>query len=122
MKIKSYLKNTYLITKMLDFLQPLLCGMLGGLIILAFFNNHNSLSIATVNITGLVDRFIKEESQKNLPPDKLKNEVSRFGNQLEQVLKVHAKDTHKVLLPSEAVITGTDDDTAIISQKILGFR
>lgn len=109
-------------SKILDFVQPFLCGMLGGIIILAFFHNYNSSPIATVNITGLVDRFIKEESQKNLSPDKLKNEVSHFGNQLEQVLKVHAKDTHKILLPSEAVITGSDDDTAIISQKILGFR
>lgn len=98
-----------------------LFGMLGALIIFMFMNFYISPtpSIGTVNITSLVDRFIKQESQKNLSPDVLKQEVKTFGMTLEKALQIFSKQNHLVLLPAEAVIAGSHDYTALIRQRLM---
>ena len=97
-----------------------LAGVLGALTVFMvmqwFDTNHPR--IGTVNITGLVDQFIKQESSLNRSPDVLKNEVSLFGKQLERTLRTYAKEQHLVLLPSEAVIAGSRDYTAIVRAKL----
>lgn len=97
-----------------------LAGLLGALtvfIVMHWFDT-NHLRVGTVNITGLVDQFIKQESSENRSPEMLKKEVSVFGEQLERALRAYAKEQHLVLLPSEAVIAGSRDYTAIVRAKM----
>jgi hypothetical protein len=100
-----------------------LFGMLGALVIVIFMNFYISPvpSIGTVNITSLVDSFIKQESQKNVSPDVLKQEVKSFGMMLEKELKKFSKKNHLVLLPVEAVIAGSHDYTNVIRNKMKSY-
>lgn len=97
-----------------------LFGMLGCLIVFiaAHLFNPTTSTIGTVNITGIINHFIKQESNKNLSPDVLKQEVSEFGNKLEATLHQLAKEKHITLFPSEAVISGSQDYTGVVNQKM----
>lgn len=110
MLIKNYIEKTY----------SFLFGMLGAMtmLIIAHYISQPPSNIVTVNITGIVDQFIKYESKKNLSPDVLKDEVKAFGNQLEIHLRRYAHQNHLVILPSEAVIAGSPDHTRIIMNSI----
>ncbi len=101
-----------------------LFGVLGALLvfIIANFFTPSIPSIGTVNITNLVDRFIKEETIKNLPPDTLKKEVKAFGNHLEKELKAFSAKNHLILLPAEAVIAGSHDYTALIRERLVNQK
>lgn len=122
MKIDPILKidEVSIQNKLMIYGSSFLFGMLGTLIIMII--NHFVVSpkptIGTVNITGLVDRFIKAETAKNLSPDILKQEVKAFGQNLERELKVFSTKNHIVLLPAEAVIAGSQDYTAIIKERL----
>lgn len=97
-----------------------LFGMLGAATVLMI--NHYIIlppnKIVTVNISGIVDNFIKQESKKNLDADIVKKEVSSFGKNLETKLSEFSKKNHFILLPSEAVITGANDYTNVINKSI----
>lgn len=98
-----------------------LFGMLGALtmtLMVQFFIKDEP-NIATVNITGLVDRFIKQEADKNLSPEVLKNEVKQYGMNLNKELQRLAKEKHLVLMPSEAVIAGSHDYTSYVKHRLL---
>ena len=99
----------------------MLFGMLGALIISMITHLYvdETPRIGTVNITGLVDRFIKQEANKNLSPDALKKEVKQYGVNLNKELQLLAKEKHITLLPSEAVIAGNQDYTLYIKQRML---
>jgi Flp pilus assembly protein TadB len=105
---------------MLQQCYSFLFGMLGCLIVFiaAHLFNPASSTIGTVNITGIINHFIKQESNKNLSPDLLKQEVRQFGNQLEVILRQLAKEKHITLFPSEAVIAGSQDYTDVVNQKM----
>lgn len=94
--------------------------MLGCLIVFiaAHLFNPTTSTIGTVNITGIINHFIKQESNKNLSPDVLKQEVSEFGNKLEVTLRQLAKEKHITLFPSEAVIAGSQDYTDAVNKKM----
>lgn len=94
--------------------------MLGCLIVFVSAHLFNPISstIGTVNITGIINHFINQESNKNLSPDVLKQEVSEFGNKLEVTLRQLAKEKHITLFPSEAVIAGSQDYTDVVNQKM----
>lgn len=99
-----------------------LIGTLGILMLIyamSFFVAPRS-SIGTVNITWLVDHYIKQASQKKLPPDTLKREVNAFGKALDQELKEFAKEKHVVLFLREAVIAGSHDYTKDIQDRLAG--
>lgn len=104
----------------IDYFYSLLFGMLGSMIIfLAAYHFYNkSPQIATVNITALVNDFIKTESKQNKPQDVLTKEVKQFGITLEKTLKEVARDQHLLLMPSEAVIAGSIDYTPLIKNKM----
>lgn len=106
--------------KLMIYGSSFLFGMLGALIIMiiAHFIVSPKPTVGTVNITGLVDRFIKTETEKNLPPDILKQEVKVFGQNLEKELKLFSAKNHIVLLPAEAVIAGGQDYTVIIKERL----
>lgn len=65
--------------------------------------------IATINLTGMIDRFIQTESSKHLPQDVMQQDIKTFGMQLEKTLHQAALQQHLILLPSEAVIAGAPD-------------
>jgi hypothetical protein len=122
MGINSMLKKMdgELRNKLIMYSSSFLFGVLGALLVCIFANYFHSpaLSIGTVNITNLVDSFIKEESAKNLSPDLLKKEVSTFGKHLEKELNALSAHNHLVLLPTEAVVAGSHDYTSLIRQRL----
>ncbi|HZW61152.1 MAG TPA: TrbI F-type domain-containing protein [Candidatus Babeliales bacterium] len=122
MNINSILKvdNDELRSNLFVYSSSFLFGVLGALMvfIVANFFVSPKPSIGTVNITSLVDRFIKEETIKNLPPETLKQEVKAFGRNLEKELKAFSAKNHLILLPTEAVIAGTHDYTALIRERL----
>src|SRR5579872_4798914 len=113
-KLKNYASmvfdtnNTYVIS--------FLFGMLGSLFIFMIVHlmGNPSMKWGTVNVTGMVNLYVKQESQKNISPDILKKEVKQFGTILDQNLQQFSKENHVTLLLSEAVIAGIPDYTGII--------
>lgn len=99
-----------------------LTGLLGALtvFVVAHLYETKPNKIGTVNITGMVDEFIKRESAKHLSEQSLKLEVKRYGDLLESQLKQVARNGNIVLLPSEAVIAGGKDYTMIVRERITG--
>lgn len=101
----------------------LLFGMLGALMIFLVLHcmEKPNTKLATVNITGIVDRFIKVESEKVSSPDTLKKEVKQFGVALDKELRIFSKENGIVLMPSEAVIAGTPDYTSAVAERLQGW-
>ncbi|GEM_PF-1633303 len=97
-----------------------LFGMLGASIIFMMIHiiEKPSIKLGTVNITGMVDHFIKQESEKNIQGEVLKKEVRQFGSSLDKELQRFSKENGIVLMPSEAIIAGTEDYTSLIYQKM----
>ncbi|MHB1948906.1 MAG: TrbI F-type domain-containing protein [Gammaproteobacteria bacterium] len=95
-------------------------GMLGALFIFMIVHivDKDRIQIGTVNITGIVDQFIKQESEKNLQPDILKKEVKHFGSNLNKQLQEISKEKNIILMPSEAIIAGSRDFTSLIYQRL----
>lgn len=125
MNINSILKlSNEFNSKIISYSNSFLFGALGALFvfIVAYYFTSMPPSIGTVNITRIVDQFIKEEAVKNLPPNILKQEVKLFGKNLEKELKQFSSQNHLVLLPSEAVIAGSHDYTSLIMQRITDQR
>ncbi|MCE3237361.1 MAG: putative pilus extension/retraction protein trbI [Gammaproteobacteria bacterium] len=121
MKINEILKNIFNQTAFdLNAVYAFLFGMLGALIILTtiHFFVPPFPTFAKVNVTAIVDQFIKEEAVKNLSDMARKEEVQLFGKKLETNLQHIAKTHHLVLLPSEAVIAGVPDYTPAIRKKL----
>ncbi len=107
------LKNKILSDFSIHAATSLLFGMLGAILvaIIVQFINKPAPIIATVNITQLVDQFIKEEQQKNIPQHILEKETQFFGKKLEFRLKQLAIENNLVLFPREAVISTVPDVT-----------
>lgn len=97
-----------------------LFGMLGALIIFIMVHllEKPSVQFGTINITGLVNYFVKQESNKNISPDQLKTEVKQFGNVLEKEIALFSKEKGVVLMISEAVASGAPDYTRVIYERI----
>jgi len=95
-----------------------LVGNLLGVLLLMYVFIPNQILIGTVNLTGMIDQFIQQESQKNLSPEVLKKEVNTFGKTLDKELKMLSKDKHVVLFPREAIIAGGHDYTTVIQQRM----
>jgi hypothetical protein len=111
--------NKIIFTNHFKKIESLLFGMIGAIVI--FIITHYltpQQMIGTVNITGIVDQFIKQESHKNLPPDVIKNEISKFGLGLEKTVHEFSQENHIILVPSEAVVSGAVDYTVIINQRL----
>jgi len=97
-----------------------LLGMLGSIFIFLFISivEEKPKTIATVNITQLVDDFIKEKRQKKISSEIIKIETKQFGEALDETLHSIAEENHLILLPKEAIIAGAPDYTSIIKNKI----
>jgi hypothetical protein len=110
------LKNFITKALMLQALSQLCFGMLGALLILAI--THRAPSIATVNITGLEDSFIRETSRQSLTDAEKKQKVTAFAKVLNQTIIKFAKEKNLVLLPSQAVISEQLDLTQEVAEQI----
>ena len=97
-----------------------LFGMLGALTIFIIAHNleKNTPKIGTVNVTAIVNKFIKQETEKNLQPEVLKNEVKQFGTNLNKKLQLFSKKNNIILMLSEAVISNTHDYTSVIYRQM----
>jgi hypothetical protein len=104
----------------LQYSYAFLFGMLGA--IMVFLMTHFLISpkpqLATINVTLIVDEFMKQKTGKNLSEDALKNESHLFGKKLEANLYQLAIEKHIILLPSEAVIAGAPDYTSYLKTKL----
>jgi hypothetical protein len=76
------------------------------------------LSVATVDITGIVQQFIQSQTTLNLPNNQLQQRVNAFGSQLEAALQEVAKTKHMILMPREAVIAGCGDVTSLVQHRL----
>ncbi len=77
-----------------------------------------SPSIATVDMTGLMYRFVKSEASGSASLAEKRIEVHAFSQQLETVLKTIAREKHVILVPKEAVIAGSLDMTAEVAARL----
>ena len=120
MKLHDFIK-----IKELDFariLMPVFLGMIGAISIFIFAHFMSPIvKVGTVNITKLINQYIKIETKKNISPDELKREVKNFGNKLDSELQTLSKSSHVILFPSEAIIAGGKDYTAYINDKMQSF-
>jgi len=77
-----------------------------------------TMTIATVNVTGMVNSFVKETAQQNLTMEQKQQKVDQFGKSMQHVLDALAKERHIVIVMSEAVIAGATDLTPEIMLSI----
>ncbi|MBS0349742.1 MAG: TrbI F-type domain-containing protein [Proteobacteria bacterium] len=75
-------------------------------------------SIATVDMTGLMYRFVKSEASGSASLAEKRIEVRHFSQQLETTLKTIAQEKHVILLPKEAVMAGSQDLTAEVAAQL----
>jgi Type-F conjugative transfer system protein (TrbI_Ftype) len=74
--------------------------------------------LATVDMTGLMYRFVKSEASGSASLTEKRVEVRAFSQQLETVLKTIAQEKHVILVPKEAVIAGSQDLTAEVAARL----
>jgi hypothetical protein len=80
--------------------------LLGVGVVVQRLHSRPQVKIGVVNITGIVEQFIKEQAEQKLSPAEIKKEVRNFGDKLEQLMREVSRRERIVLLPSEAVIAG----------------
>jgi hypothetical protein len=94
-------------------------GISGALIVLCLSHFFMPCQkIGTVNVTGILDQFIKENANKTVSSDQLKMKVHLFGQTLEETLQVISKKEHVLLLPREAVVVGSTDYTPLVTEQL----
>lgn len=74
--------------------------------------------IATVDMTGMIHEFVKQESLKDISSAQHQDHVRAFGQQLEVVLKNISQKKHVILLLQEAVIAGGKDITPEVAAEL----
>lgn len=101
------------------FFSQLLFGMLGALILHVVFFGLSSSRLATVNITDIQSSFLHETMNQGLNTVQMKEKVTKFASILNNTLIELAKRKNLILVPSEAVIAGTNPDyTAVVVNQI----
>ncbi len=96
-------------------------------LLLCIFNHSQKQRIGVVNITGLVEEFVKVQANNKLPQEEIRKNIRTFGVSLEKVLHEVSVKKNVVLMPAEAVIVGAVDYTQevqnylskIVSKKLL---
>lgn len=84
------------------------CVLITGLLA---FQRSSTTKVGMVNITGMVNSFIKETAQQSLSVDEKQKKISQFSDALQKVMTTEASEKSMVLVPSEAVIAGATDMT-----------
>jgi type-F conjugative transfer system protein TrbI len=96
----------------------LVISIIGALFVYLVIQYHATPSIATVNLTGLVDSFVHETSKQSLSPADMKKRTTLFGENLNKVVHDYARKKHVVLLPSEVVMAGSPDLTSEVANQV----
>ncbi|MEO8402136.1 MAG: TrbI F-type domain-containing protein [Gammaproteobacteria bacterium] len=101
-------------------IYSILFGMLGSMIILTVFVcvSPKPQKIGIVNITSIVNEFVRKESKEDKPQNVLTKEVKNFGIDLEKTLTKLSIEDHILLMPSEAVISGSQNYTDLVKNKM----
>lgn len=90
---------------------------IAGLVLMSLFVitlihfSRPTMTIATVNVTGMVNSFVKETAQQNLTMEQKQQKVDQFGKSMQHVLDDLSKQRHIVIMMSEAVVAGATDMT-----------
>jgi hypothetical protein len=87
-------------------------------VVLSFVLDRVVPNIATVDITGIVQQFVKTERERPISTLKKETEIKAFSHRLEATLNAMAKKHHCVLLPKEAVIAGAPDVTSGVEKQL----
>jgi hypothetical protein len=82
------------------------------------YRAYRGPNIGVVNITGIVNEFVKNKGRSNLSQAELKRQVHLFGESLEKVLRAVGAKNRLVLMPAEAVITEAKDYTQEVQQEL----
>lgn len=106
------------LAKTVRYLGISMCLLAMAIFIPFVYDHVRNPRIGVVNITGIVDEFVKTEAKNILPPEELKRRVQIFGTSLEKVLRGISIKKRVILMPSEAVIAGAKDYTQE-AQKLL---
>lgn len=94
-------------------------GMIGALIITIFMQWVAPKStLATVNLTGIVNGFIQSQTKQHISATELKDNMKLFSHSLDVVLNQITKKRHVVLVPEQAVITGCPDLTNLVMKNL----
>lgn len=101
-------------------LTNILYGMIGAVIVLgvAHWINPPAKPVAVVNLTGLVNGYIKEMAKMHLPKNIEKRQVKLFASQLEISIKQMSQKKNVVIMPAEAVIAGSQNLTSELLKNI----
>lgn len=128
MRLQSWRGNSTMFKQVLSKLKiffsssPHISWIVGisiGLCVLIFILNGNSFvrpTVATVDITGIVQQFVQSQTKLNLSKSELQKRVNVFGHQLEVILQDLSSEKHLVLMPQEAVLAGSTDLTPQVMQ------
>ncbi len=96
--------------KLLDFTTQFFISMLGAAALFILFHLiEPSKPVVTVDVTSIINRFIKSEVTVKLPAEQKQRQVQLFGTLLENTLHNFANNKQVILLPREAVIAGAKD-------------
>jgi len=106
-------------TRMMFYGTACLFGAMGSLLVLLMMRFSPPINLGTVNVTGIVDQFISQESKKNLTKESLEKEVNQFGIKLDKEIKDFSQEHHVVLFLHEAVIANAHDYTEAIQKQML---
>ena len=105
------------------FVIPILATFLGTLVgvvgsLLAHVILVSQPVVASVNLTGIVNAFVKETAKQNLSEKEMGSRVAQFSEQLNREVEALSLSRHLILLPSEAIIAGGKDYTQDIIKKM----
>jgi len=123
MSILTVIKNNW--SQIEKDIYQFLLGALGALCVLFIYHaleGHQQPRIATVNLTGVVNNFIKAQVGQQLSQEEQQRRVKAFGSSLEKTMKEIALKHHVVLMPSEAVIAGARDYTPVLQQRLTSLQ
>lgn len=95
-------------------------GVLGALtvFVVVHMSTPKPPVIATVNITDIFDRYIKQQTTLKHSSTVMTQDMKAFAKKMEINMKALSQKKHLILLPKEAVIAGAHDYTHIIMQSM----
>lgn len=116
------MKSNQLFSMILKTLYPLLMGMLGAIIVFGFFNpTTQTSSIASVQVTQLIEKFVAVNANSKAPTSNLKQRAAQYSEALEASLHTVSQEEGVVLVPSEAVIAGAPDYTNKVQNQMKSY-
>lgn len=96
-----------------------LFGLCGAFLYIGIYHDLKpQKTIATVDITGLIHRFVKVEATQAASPSEMRAQVKNFSQQLELILQSISQEKNFIILPKEAVLAGCPDMTSDVETRL----